>query len=69
MNKLISTKKFDFISLVGPSEAGKLQFNYNWLKNGTFQHNFDKYYFFINTFRHFMILCKKRLKISSLFQV
>ena len=32
MNKLISTKNRVFISLVGPSETGKLQFIYNWLK-------------------------------------
>ena len=35
-----------FISLVGLSEARKLQLIYNWLKNGTFQPKFDKIYFF-----------------------
>ena len=45
MNKLISTKKV-FISLVGPSETGKAQLIFNWLKIGTFQPKFDKIYFF-----------------------
>ena len=47
VNKLISIKKNRvFISLVGLSEARKLQLIYNWLKNGTFQPKFDKIYFF-----------------------
>ena len=46
MSKLISNKNRVFISLVGPSETGKLQFIYNWLNIGTFQPNFDKMYFF-----------------------
>ena len=46
MNKLISTKNRVFISLVGPSETGKSQFIYNWLKIGTFQPKYDKIYFF-----------------------
>ena len=32
--------------MVGPSETGNSQLIYNWLKNGTFQQNFDKIYFF-----------------------
>ena len=46
LNKLISTKNRVFISLVGPSETGKSQLIYNWLKIGTFQPKFDKIYFF-----------------------
>ena len=46
MNKLISTKNRVFISLVGPSETGKSQLIYNWLKIGTLQSKFDKIYFF-----------------------
>ena len=46
MNKLISTKNRVFISLVGPSETGKSQLIYNWLKIGTFQPKFDRIYFF-----------------------
>ena len=44
--QLISTKSRVFISLVGPSETGKSQLIYNWLKNGTFQPIFDKIYNF-----------------------
>ena len=46
MNKLISTKNRVFLSLLGPSETGKSQFIYSWLKNGTFQPKFNKIYFF-----------------------
>ena len=45
MNKLISTKNRVFISLVGPSETGKSQLIYDWLKVGTLQPKFDKIYF------------------------
>ena len=45
MRKVFSTKNRVFISLVDPSEAGKLQLVYNWLKIGTFRKNFDKIYF------------------------
>ena len=45
MNKLISTKNRVCISLVGPSETGKSQLVYNWLKNGTFRPKCDKIYF------------------------
>ena len=44
--QLISTKNRVFISLVGPSETGKTQLIYNWLKIETFQPKFDKIYFF-----------------------
>ena len=46
MNKVISTKNGVFISLVGPSETGKSQLIYSWLKTGTFPPKFDKIYFF-----------------------
>ena len=39
-------KKSSFFSLVGPSETGKSQLIYNWLKIGTFQPKFGKMYFF-----------------------
>ena len=35
-----------FISVVGPSEAGKSHFLYNWLKIGTFRPQFDNIHFF-----------------------
>ena len=46
MNNVISTKNSVFKSLVRPSETGKSQPAYNRLKTGTFQPNFDKFYFF-----------------------
>ena len=46
VNKLISTKNRVFVSLVGPSETGKSQLLYTWLKIRTFQPKFDKIYFF-----------------------
>ena len=66
MNKLISTKNRVFTSLVGPSETGKLQLIYNWLKILTFQPKFDKTYFFINILNLFTMLCQKKLTISIL---
>ena len=46
MNKLISTKNWVFISLVGPSETRNSQLTYNWLKIGSFEPKFDKINFF-----------------------
>ena len=66
MNRLSSTKNRVFFLLVGPSETGKLQLIYNWLKNGTVQPKFDKIYFVIHILNLFTILCKRKLKISSL---
>ena len=66
MNKLISTKSRVFISLVGPSETGKSQLLYNWLKIGTFQPNFGKITFFINIPNFFTMVCKKKVKTLSL---
>ena len=44
--QIISTENRVFVSLVGPSETGKSQLIYNWLKIGTFQPKLDKIYFF-----------------------
>ena len=63
MNKLISTKNRVFISLVGPSETGKSQLIYNWLKNGTFQPEIDKIHF-IN--QHSQPLYNAMQKIENL---
>ena len=68
MNKVIPTKNCVFSSLVSLSETGKSQFVYTWLRNETFQPKFDGICFFINTLRHFLILCKKRSEVSSLFK-
>ena len=46
MNKLIFSKNRVFVPLVGPSETGKSQLIYNWLRIGTLQTKFDKIYFF-----------------------
>ena len=46
MNKLISTKNQAFVSLVGPSETGKLQLINKRLIIGSFHPIFDKIYFF-----------------------
>ena len=46
MNKLISTKHRFCISLIVPSETGKSQLIYNWLKIGTFQPKLTKITFF-----------------------
>ena len=59
-------KKRVFISLVGPSKTGESQLIYNWLQIGTFQAKFDKIYFLINIPKLFTLLCKRKIKISSL---
>ena len=66
MNKLISTKNRVFILSVVPSETEKSQLFYKWLKIATFQPKFDKMYFFINILNLFTMLCRRKLKISSL---
>ena len=66
MNKLISTKNRVFISVVGPSETGKSQLNYNWLKIGTFQPKFDKIYFFYPHSQPLYDDMQRKMKISSL---
>ena len=62
MNKVISTKNRVFISLLGPSETGKMQLIYKWLKVGTFQPKFDRV-FFINIPNLFTVWCKRKMKI------
>ena len=46
MNKIISTKKRVFISLVGPDGSGKSHLIFEWLKIGTFHPKFDKIFCF-----------------------
>ena len=62
MNKLISTKYRAFISLVGPSETGKSQLIYNWLKIGTFQPKFDKIYSFYQHSQPLYDVMQKEIK-------
>ena len=62
MNKLISTKNRVFIPLVVPSETGKSQLIYNWLKIGTFQPKFDKIYFFYQHSQHLYDFMQKEIE-------
>ena len=62
MNNLISTKNRVLLSLVGPSETGKLQLIYNWLKVGTFQPKFDKSYFFCQHSQPLYNVMQKKIK-------
>ena len=62
MNKLISTKNRVFISLAGPSETGKSQLIYNWLKIGTFQPKIDTVYFFYQLSQPFYDVMQKEIK-------
>ena len=62
MNKVISTKNRVFISLFGPSETGKSQLYYNWLKLGTFQTKFDKSYFFSQHSQTFYDVMQKEIE-------
>ena len=62
MNKLISTENRVFISLVGPSETGKSQLIYNWLKIGTFQLKFDKIYFFYQHSQPLYVVIQKEIE-------
>ena len=62
MKKLIYTKNRVFISLVGPSETGKSQLIYTWLKIGRFQPKFDKIYFFYHYSQPFCDVMVKEIE-------
>ena len=62
MNKLISNKNRVFIPLVGPSETGRLQLIYNWLKIGTFEAKFGKIPFFYQDSQPFYNVVQKEIK-------
>ena len=65
MNKKISTKEGNFISLVGSSGSGKSHLVFEWLKIATFQPKIDKT-FLINIVNLFMDKCKeKTLSLSK----
>ena len=68
MNKLICTKNRVFIPLVGPSETGKSQLIYNWLKIGTFQPKFDKIYFFYQHSQPLYSVMQKEIKSLEIVQ-
>ena len=69
MNKFISSKSRVFIPLIGPSETGKSQLIYNWLKNGTFQPKFDKVYFFYQHFQPLHDVMQKEIENLEFVQV
>ena len=58
-----------FISMVGLSETGKSKLIYNWLKNGTFQPEVYKIYFFSQRCQKLYDVMQNKLKFSSLFKV
>ena len=62
MNKVISTKNRVFISLAGPSETGKTQLIYNWLKIGTFQPKFNNFYFSYQLSQPFYDVMQKEIE-------
>ena len=62
MNKTISTKNRVFISLVDPSETGKSQLIYNWLKTETFQPKFDQSYFLYQLSQPLCDVMRKEIK-------
>ena len=62
MNKIISTKNRVLIPLVGPSETGKSQLFYNWLRFGTFQSKFDKIYVFNQHLQPLYDVMQKEIK-------
>ena len=62
MNNLVPTKNRVFILMVGPSETGKSQFIYNWLKIGTFQPKFDQIYFFHQHSQPFYNVMQKEIE-------
>ena len=62
MNNLNSTKNRVFESLICPSETGKTQLIYNWLKNGTLQPNIDNTYFFNQHSRTFFDVMLKDIQ-------
>ena len=59
MNKIISKKNSVFVFLVGPRELRKSQIIYYWLKNGTFQPNFDEFFLI---YQHFQAFCDEMQK-------
>ena len=66
MNKLFSTKKRVFVSLVGPSETGKSQLINNWLKNGSFEPEIEKKLFFFHQHPQTLYDNMQKKKIENL---
>ena len=68
MNKLNSTKNRVFVSLVGPSETGKSQLIYNWLKIGAFQPKFHNFFYFYQHSQPVYDLMQKEIEILDFVQ-
>ena len=47
---------------MGPSETRKWQLIYKWLKDGTFQLIFDKFFFFYQHFQTFFDVMQKEIE-------
>ena len=63
MNKVISTKKRNFVSLVGPSGSEKSHLIFDSLKIGIFQQAFDKCSYFYQHYQPLYIqMQRKNLK-------
>ena len=62
MNKIISTKERNFISLVGPSASGKSHLIYEWLTIETFQSEFEKIYHFYQHYQSLYGLMSRDVK-------
>ena len=66
-SKVFSTKNSVFNSLFGPSQTGKSQLIYNWLKIGTFKPKFAK--FFYQHFQPFYDAMQKEIENLEFVQV
>ena len=67
-NEYITSKNRVLISLVGPCKTGKSQLIYNWLKIGTLQPKFDKFYFFYQHSQPLYDVMKKEIKSLEFLQ-
>ena len=68
MNKVIATRNRVFISLFGPSETGKSQLFYNWLKLGIFQPKCEKILFFYQHSQSLYDVVQKEIESSEFVQ-
>ena len=68
MNKIISTKERIFISLMGPSSAGKSHLIHDWLTIGIFPTDFNKIYYFYQHYQSLYGLMPKNIKNIHIIQ-
>ena len=69
MNKFNFLKNYVFVPSVGPSETGKSKLFCYWLKNVTFQPNFDKIYLFYQHSQLLFDVMQKKIENLGFFQV